>query len=197
MLQRSPALTHRGPLDSSTREIPVLAFIGKYIDAIDALDFSGPFHTWYSANCLYYSNIDAAVYHKGEVVHAWMQHLYLKQFRAVKHNVHGSRVFKETTPSGQESHAVMVETTTTFWLRDPYMVNEPIVVPRFLSFVVVKADISGQGTNGWQILEAKAWGDSHLLRKALTSRKRQARVRETLPSCYLIVITMANTHFHS
>lgn len=65
----------------------------------------------------------------------------------------------------------MVETETSFSVKDPLLAGDPIVVPRFLMFLVGKSEVEGQGTDGLQILEAKVWWDTNVLGRELAARK--------------------------
>jgi hypothetical protein len=64
----------------------------------------------------------------------------------------------------------MLDCITTFWLAGD-LKGDGIEVPRMLSFLVGEAEVQGQGTDGLQILEAKAWWDSGVLGKEITKRK--------------------------
>lgn len=67
----------------------------------------------------------------------------------------------------------MSETDTAFSVKDPLLTGDPIVVPRFLMFLVGKSEVDGQGTDGLQILEAKVWWDTDMLGRELAARKER------------------------
>lgn len=167
-------ITHQGPWNDSTREIPALYFIEQYSNKIDALEISGPFHNWYAPNSNFYDT-DGTVYRGGENIWNWMKNLF-KPFSALHHEVVLARVLNtNTTDEGisldSASQWVVLETQTSFTMRNQSLTEEPIVIPRLLKFLVGKSEIIGQGTDGLQILEAKAWWDKSELGRQLRARK--------------------------
>jgi len=66
---------------------------------------------------------------------------------------------------------VVLETETSFWLKgaDGMRQEEPVVVPRLLSFLVGEAE-EGLGTHGRWISEGKAWWDSGVLMREIARR---------------------------
>jgi hypothetical protein len=172
MMEATSCLTHQGPWNSSTRKIPAFAFIEKYSNKVDSLDFSAPFHDWYSPSCQFHNN-NGTTFDGGDAIWTWMRGLF-GAFSNVEHNIQVARLIKATTQEispEREAEWVILEATTAFSMKDPMLAGEPIVILRLLSFLVGKSEFSGQGTDGLQILEAKVWWDTGALARELTKRR--------------------------
>ncbi|KAH8703932.1 hypothetical protein BGW36DRAFT_370245 [Talaromyces proteolyticus] len=168
----STCITHIGTYDASTRDIPALAFVEKYSDKIDSLEISGPFHDWYAPSCTFF-NTNGTVYHGGDEIWTWMKSLF-GPFSVVCHNVKVIRLVEAIpTESDPEKAAywAIIETETSFSMKDQLLAGDPIIVPRLLMFLIGKSEVDGQGTDGLQILEAKVWWDTEVLGRELTTRK--------------------------
>lgn len=76
-------------------------------------------------------------------------------------------------PAQRDAYWVMSETDTEFSVKDMQLAGDPIVVPRFLMFLVGKSEVNGQGTDGLQILEAKVWWDTDVLGRELAASKER------------------------
>ena len=62
---------------------------------------------------------------------------------------------------------VLLDLEKKFWMKGA---EEPILVPRMASFVVGEKKF-GVGTDGLQILEARAWWDASVLKEEFAKRK--------------------------
>lgn len=166
---------HPGPFDSTTRQLPALAFIEKYSNKVDSLDLSGPSNNFYAARAKF-CNADSVVYDGGEAIWAWMKVLF-GQFSKVKHVYKTIRVLPATEdewPAPSNANWVFLEAVTSFSMKGPGLSWDPIEVPRFLAFLVGKSEVEGQGTDGLQILQGNAWWDTNVLTRELAVRKGRA-----------------------
>ncbi|KAH8649563.1 hypothetical protein BGZ61DRAFT_487946 [Ilyonectria robusta] len=174
MTESTTCLTHYGVYDASTRAIPALSFIEKYSNKVDSLEISGPFHSWYAPSCNFY-NANGVVLRSGDEIWTWMKSLF-GPFDAVQHSIKVVRLIKATTTEAapeRDAYWVMLETDTAFSIKDPLLAGGPIVIPRFLMFLIGKSEVEGQGTDGLQILEAKVWWDTDMLGRELAARKKK------------------------
>jgi hypothetical protein len=171
-MANSSYVSHIGPLDSSTRASPTLAFFEKYASQVDSMDLSAPFHAWYAPTAQFY-NADGVVYDGGDAIWTWM-HALFGQFEKVQHDIKIIRllpsVSKDESKTEKSGDLVLSDCVTTFWMKPP-LNGDGITVPRMLSFLIGEAEVKGQGTDGLQILEAKAWWDSNVLVKEVLRRK--------------------------
>ncbi|KAL6901049.1 hypothetical protein GGI43DRAFT_383394 [Trichoderma evansii] len=173
MLTPRTCLIHSGVWDHSTRQVPVLSFIEKYCNKVDSLEITGPFHHWYAQSCNFY-NTNGIVYHGGDNTWNWMKDLF-GQVIALHHEVTSVRLFDATEMDlGAERAAqwVILEAHTAFTTKGQLSSYGPIVVPRSLMFLIGKSEVEGQGTDGWQILQAKVWWDSGELERQLKERSK-------------------------
>ncbi len=165
---------HEGSWDSSTRQLPALEVIEKYTTTVDSLDFSAPFHNFYSPTAKFY-NANGLVYSGGDAIWTWMKELF-GVFSAVHHDIRRIRLLsvpaEEWSPAS-ETQLVVLEAVTAFSMKSPAVAGKPIEVPRLLHFLVGKSEVEGQGTDGLQILQAKAWWDRGVLDRELARRKSQ------------------------
>ncbi|KAJ2976657.1 hypothetical protein NQ176_g4816 [Zarea fungicola] len=165
--------THHGHWDSSTREIPALAFIEKYANTVDSLDLTAyPFHDWYAPDSVFY-NGDGISYRGGNAIWSWMKGLF-SPFTAVHHQVECIRLFHEQVDFQNakiDAETIILETSTVFTVKGLEPRDQPIVVPRLLQFTVGASQVAGQGTDGMQIFVAKAWWDTAVLQKEILARK--------------------------
>jgi hypothetical protein len=171
-MSNQSCITFIGPIDSQTYSSPTLTFIQQYVSKVDSLDLSGPFHAWYSPSAQFY-NADGVRYHGGAAIWEWMQDLS-GQFEKLRHDMNITRILpyvsEAESENGKTGELVLLDCVTTFWLAGK-LKGEGITVPRMLSFLVGETEEDGQGTEGLQILEAKAWWDSGVLSKEIAVRK--------------------------
>ncbi len=174
MVLSSNSYTHRGGWDESTRAIPALAFIEKYVSVVDSVQFSGPSHRWYAPSSTFY-NGDGVAYRGGDQVWDWMKGLF-GPFSTVSHNFKITRLLTpdadEVAP-GRDAQWILFDCETSFSVKDPLLAGDPITIPRMLMFLVGRSEIEGQGTDGLQILEAKAWWDTGVLNRELAAREER------------------------
>ena len=86
-----------------------------------------------------------------------------------------TRVLDTRNSTGQICDQLILETDTSFWLKNP-LDGEAIRAPRLLMFLVGPANTQVEGTDGLQIWEAKACWDTAVLEKEF--RRRKASLRE-------------------
>lgn len=168
----SSLVHHGGFVKSLTDEVPALAFLQKYVTKVDSLDLSSPFYDWYSPSAKFY-NTNGTVYDGGENIWMWMRDLF-GAFSAVKHDIHTIRLFKATEEEWKpESEAswVWFDTTTSFTPKVSEGLHGPIKVPRFLGFLVGRSEVEGQGTDRYQILQAKTWWDTAVFARSANNKK--------------------------
>ena len=94
-------------------------------------------------------------------------------FAALKHNIFLIRLIQDVEVEGAgKGDLVVLETETSFWLKgeDGMRQEEPVVVPRLLSFLVGEAE-EGLGTSGKWILEGKVWWDTGVLMREIAKRR--------------------------
>lgn len=165
---------HYGDYDASTRKIPALKFLEIYTNKVDSIDITGDFSKWYAPSAKFY-NADSVVYHGGKEIWAWMGNLF-GPFFSVHHRNQIVRSFKaspEEAAAERDAWWVILETETTFNLKPPIDTDGPVIIRRFLMFLIGASEVEGQGTEGLQILEAKAWWDSGILQREVAKRKQQ------------------------
>lgn len=148
-----------------------LGFIRKYTNQVDSLDLSGSFSAWYAPSAVFY-NGDGGVYEGGKNIWEWMRVLF-SPFAKMEHLVKATRVLDGLNSAGCD--LLILEVETSFWLKKP-LDGEAIRAPRLLMFRVGPVGTQGEGTDGLQILEAKAYWDTAVLEKEI--RRRQASLRE-------------------
>jgi len=165
--------TYNGPLNPLSQD-PILSFIAKYAAKVDSKDLSQSFDAWYAPSATFY-NSDGLIYTGGHDIWTWMRTLFA-QFEKVEHDILITRVLSSVNKTGPEGgkcgDLVLLDCTTTFWLQGE-LAGDGIMVPRMLSFLVGEAEGDGMGTDGLQILEAKAWWDSGVLMKEMMMRKQK------------------------
>lgn len=172
-------LMHYGTWDMSTRDEPVLCFMEKYVVKVESLDLSGPFHAWYAPSCNFY-NTDGVVYKGGDEVWTWMQTLFAP-FLGVHHNIKTVRLWRATprdADRARDAQWVMMDTETAFTFKNDQLKGRSVSVPRLLVFMVGRSEVVGQGTDGLQILAAKAWWDSGALLRSIADSKAEQVYRE-------------------
>jgi hypothetical protein len=163
-----------GAIDvASTVSRSSLGFIRKYTKKVDSLDLSGSFSAWYAPSAIFY-NGDGSVYDGGKKIWEWM-HVLFSPFAKMDHLVKITRVLDGLNSEGQKCDLLILETETSFWLKNP-LDGEAIRAPRLLMFLVGPATTQGEGTDGLQIWEAKAYWDTAVLEKEI--RRRKASLRE-------------------
>ena len=163
-------LTFPTSFTPTTRLEPSLSFLESYTAHVDSLDLSAPSTTSYSPNATFY-NTDGIVYSGGAAIWTWMRGLF-GPFAALKHNILSIRLTRDVEVEGAgKGDLVVLETKTSFWLKgaDGVRQEEPVVVPRLLSFLVGEAE-EGLGTHGRWILEGKVWWDSGVLMREIARR---------------------------
>jgi hypothetical protein len=151
-----------------------MRFLESYCSKVDAIDMTDPFYKWYAQSAKFY-NANGIIYNSGEEIWSWMSGLF-GQFAAVHHDIHVIRLFSASSteaPPDRAAQYITLETNTKFSLEEPIAAGGPIAIPRFLMFLVGKSELAGQGTDGLQILEARAWWDSGVLQQEITKRKQQ------------------------
>ena len=146
--------------------IPILAFIETYSNKVDSLDLSGNFHNWYAPSCKFY-NTNGVVYDGGDEIWTWMHGLF-GAFDLVKHDYKSICMVPATAEEwdpAAEAQWMYFDAVTSFRFKtkDSGDVQKVIKVPRFSKFLVGKSEVEGQGTGGFQILQAKNWWDAGLL----------------------------------
>jgi hypothetical protein len=163
-------VTHMGALDPSlvpTNVRPSLAFILKYSSTVDSLDLSSSSTTWYAPSAVFY-NGDGHTYSGGDEIWNWMRSLFAR-FSKLRHDYKCTRVLKNMqNAEGGPCDLLILEVETSFWLKEP-LTGPAIVIPRLLMFLVGPAE-KGQGTDGLQIWEAKAYWDSATLAREMHNR---------------------------
>ncbi|KAF2100679.1 hypothetical protein NA57DRAFT_54755 [Rhizodiscina lignyota] len=198
-LLNQQCITFPGPLPTdpvSSRALPAsVSFMAKYIAKVDSGDLSCRYDEWYAPKAKFY-NADGKVYNGGEEIWDWMRDLF-GPFEKVQHNNKITRIVSDsplstsiassqvlangvngtsaTAPGNLEDTRTgdlfLFDTETTFWLKG-VLAGEPIIVPRMLSFLVQEKHF-GVGTDGLQIVEAKAWWDTNVLKEEVARRKQQ------------------------
>jgi hypothetical protein len=169
-------VTLLGPPKSGNSDAssPALAFIQKYVDQVDSMNLSGPFHDWYAPNAQFY-NADGTQYSGGSTIWNWMRTLF-GQFEKVEHDMKITRMFpldiKDISGTKMAPVFITFDCVTTFWFGGA-LSGDGIAVPRMLSFLVAEAEEEGQGTDGLQILEGKAWWDSRVIAKEMARRENK------------------------
>lgn len=158
---------------ASTTSRPSLSFIRKYTNKVDSLDLSGSFSAWYAPSAIFY-NGDGSVYNGGEKIWEWM-HVLFSPFARMEHSVKITRVLDGLNFACQICDLLILEAETSFWLKKP-LAGEAIRVPRLLMFLVGPAETQGEGTDGLQIWEARAYWDTAVLEKEI--RRRQSSLQE-------------------
>lgn len=166
------SFSHYGTWNSSTRAIPSLRFLEAYSQRVDAIEITGPFSAWYAQDAKFY-NADGTIYNGGNQIWLWMDDLF-QRFAAVNHDIKVIRLFKASARDAaleRDASWITLETETAFYLKGLMDTEPPILVPRFLMFLVGNSDVEGEGTAGLQILTAKAWWDSSVLQQKMMERK--------------------------
>jgi hypothetical protein len=159
------------PDASLTASRPSLGFIKKYTSKVDSLDLSGPFSAWYAPGAKFY-NGDGSVYDGGQQIWDWMHDLF-SPFAQIEHVVTTTRVLDGVIAAGKTCDLLVLETETSFRLKEP-LDGEAIRVPRLLMFLVGPATTQDDGTDGLQIWEAKAYWDTAVLGRAIRQRQASA-----------------------
>jgi hypothetical protein len=153
---------------ASPASYPPVSFIRKYCDKVDSLDLSGPFSAWYAPSAIFY-NADGIVYDGGRQIWEWMNTLF-SPFDRMEHLVKTTRVLGGLDVGNRMCDLLILETETSFWLKKP-LDGEAVRVPRLLTFLVGPAETRGDGTDGLQIWEAKAYWDSAGLQREVKRRQ--------------------------
>ncbi|OCL12948.1 hypothetical protein AOQ84DRAFT_417556 [Glonium stellatum] len=170
-------LTYPTSYTPTTRLQPSLTFLELYTAKVDSLDLSGPSTAYYSPNAIFY-NTDGTVYSGGTAIWTWMRGLF-GPFAALKHNILSIRLTQGVEVEGLgKGDLAVLETQTSFWLKGPdgARQEEPVVVPRLLSFLVGEAE-DGLGTQGRWIVEGKVWWDTGVLMREVARRKGESETR--------------------
>ena len=149
-------------------------FIRSYTGKIDSLDLSGPFSAWYAPSAVFY-NGDGKIYDGGRAIWEWMHSLF-GLFAKLEHLVKTTRVLGGVNSVGPMCDLFVMETETHFWLKAP-LDGEAIHVPRLLMFLVGPEEIQGEGTDGLQIWEAKAYWDTAVLEREVKLRQTAQKAR--------------------
>jgi hypothetical protein len=172
-------ITFIGPLNSIANQSETLAFISKYAARVDSGDLSGPFHDWYAPSAQFY-NADGVQKYGGAAIWDWMRALF-GQFERIEHDMKITRILpyvsEKESENGKTGELVLFDCVTTFWISGP-LAGDGVAIPRMLSFLVGEAEEDGQGTDGLQILEAKAWWDTGVLGKEIARRKGVVEQKE-------------------
>jgi len=158
---------------ASTASLSSLSFIQKYTNKVDSLDLSGSFSAWYAPSATFY-NGDGSVYDGGKKIWEWM-HILFSPFAKMEHLVKITRVLDGLNSTGQICDLLILETETSFWLKKP-LDGEAIRAPRLLMFLVGPTTTQGEGMDGLQIWEAKAYWNTAVLEKEI--RRRKASLQE-------------------
>jgi hypothetical protein len=177
-------LTYHGSFSPTTRAIPTISFIEKYSRAVDTLSLSSPYHSWYAPTAIFH-NANGTVYSGGDAIWTWMRGLF-SPFIAINHDIKTIRVFgaREGEISGGkievegevgDAEWVVLETETSFWLKDGKLRGEAVKVPRLLMFLVGPSEV-GMGTDGLWILDARVWWDSGVLSAEVERRRAESTI---------------------
>lgn len=164
--------SQHGSWNAATRAIPALRFLEVYTKKVDAIDITGPFHNWYAPSARFY-NSNGTVYNGGQEIWSWIGGLF-GPFVSVYHDNKIIRLFPASemeAASDRDANWIMIDTETAFNMSGKLAGSDPIVVPRFLMFLVGKSEVEGQGTDGLQILEAKVWWDTAVVQQEFIRRQ--------------------------
>jgi hypothetical protein len=162
--------THTGIWDAHSRQSSALRFLEKYYTITATLNISQiPYATFYSPTAIF-RDTTSTVYIGGERIWSFLKHVFTP-FSIIQNDIVEARVVQDK--EGRE--VAYMELVTRFWFKGE---EDELVVPRFFVWTIGPEAMKGQGTDGLQIEEVKAFWDTGVIGRFLSERRKDAAKRK-------------------